>query len=341
MQLVSGPKKQQITIRDVARLSDVSYQTVSRVINNSPNVSPETRQRVLRAMRSLNYKPNKAAQMLNTNKSQIIQVITLEGKFPFNIPLPEAAGKAGYSAIYAECTMDTFAETLDTAASRMVDGIILYAPKLDIDDHELLEMCNGIPLVRRDYAIGSKKITWVGFDQVRATELAVQHLLDLGHEQIAEVTGDLNAINAHVRHDTVRKYLKLHGLEAGPYIEGDYTTYERANRSGYECTVELLARGEPFTALMVANDSMAIGALYALYEHGIHVPDEISLISFDNAAHAQFTIPPLTTVNFSFDVQNKLAFQFLFELIEDPDTKPHQHILLPELLVRQSTRQIG
>jgi DNA-binding LacI/PurR family transcriptional regulator len=105
--------------------------------------------------------------------------------------------------------------------------------------------------------------------------------------------------------------------------------------------VEFLARGEPFTALMVANDSMAIGALYALYEHGIHVPDEVSLISFDNAAHAQFTIPPLTTVNFSFDVQNKLAFQFLFELIEDPDTEPHQHVLLPELVVRQSTRQIG
>ncbi len=332
-------KENRPTIHDVAREAGVSYQTVSRVLNESPSVAPATRQRVLQIMKKMGYHRNVAAQMLNTNRSYTIQIINLEGKFPFEIPLPEAASKAGYSAIYAECTWDTFAHTLDMAAARMVDGIFLYAPKLVIDDNTLLSMCHGIPIVRRDFALGSK-ITWVGYDQVRATELVVQHLLDRGHRRIAEVTGLIDAINPRLRHETCQKMLHSYGLELVSSAAGDYFSHDRAVTSGYEGMGRLIESGQHFTAVVIGNDQMAIGALAALHEYGLRVPDDVSVVGFDNSYFSRFLIPPLTTVAFNFDLQSRLAFQFLFEQIENPDLEPHPHVLLPELIVRQSTRSL-
>ncbi len=333
-------RKNRPTIHDVAREAGVSYQTVSRVLNNSAEVASATRERITRIMEAMGYQRNVAAHMLNTNRSHTIQVITLDGKFPFEIPLPEAASKAGYSALYAECTEETFVRTLDMAAARMVDGIFLYAPRLVIDDSELLEMCHGIPVVRRDYAIGSK-ITWVGFDQIHATELALQHLLDLGHQQIVEVTGSLEAINPRVRHDALVKILRQHGLVPAGIAHGDYSSDERAFNSGYAGMKQLIENGIEFTAVIVSNDKMAVGAISALHECGLRVPEDVSIVGFDNSSFSRYLIPPLTTVAFNFSLQSRLAFQFLFELIENPDTEPHQHILLPELVIRQSTRQIS
>jgi LacI family transcriptional regulator len=332
-------KENRPTIHDVAREAGVSYQTVSRVLNESPSVAPATRQRVLQIMKKMGYRRNVAAQMLNTNRSYTIQIINLGGKFPFGVPLPEAASKAGYSAIYAECTDDTFAQTLDMAAARLADGIFLYAPKLVIDDKELLDMCHGIPIVRRDYALGSK-ITWVGYDQVCAAELVVQHLLDLGHRQIAEVTGLLEAINPRFRHETLERMLLSRGLMPAGCVAGDYFSHDHAVASGYEGMCQLIESGQPFTAAVMGNDQMAIGALAALHEHGLRVPEDVSVVGFDNSYFSRFLIPPLTTVAFNFNLQSRLAFQFLCELIENPDNPPHQHVLLPELVVRQSARSL-
>jgi LacI family transcriptional regulator len=335
-------RKSRPTIHDVAREAGVSYQTVSRVLNNSSEVASSTRERITKIMEDMGYQRNVAAHMLNTNRSLTIQVVTVDGKFPFEIPLPEAASKQGYSSIYSECTEQTFAKTLDMAAARMVDGIFLYAPKLIIDDDKLLEMCHGIPLVRRDYAIesNSKKFTWVGFDQVRATELALQHLLDLGHHKIVEVSGALSAINPRIRQKTLHQILNSKGLELVASVEGDYSSDQLAVTSGYSGMRSLLESGVDFTAVVLGNDKIAIGAISALHEFGARIPDDVSIVSFDNSPFSRFLIPPLTTVAFNFSLQSRLAFQFLFELIENPETEPHQHILLPELIVRDSTRSL-
>jgi DNA-binding LacI/PurR family transcriptional regulator len=226
---------------------------------------------------------------------------------------------------------------LDKAAARLVDGIFLYAPKLQIPDDELLEMSHGIPIVRRDYALDSK-LTWVGYDQVHATRLAVQHLIDQGHERIAEITGSLEFINPRLRHDTWLDLLTSQGLEPGPGYAGDYSTFARAMQTGYEAVCEFLKRGEAFTAIMAVNDHAAMGALSALHEHGLRVPEDVSIISFDDDAIAAYLIPPLTTVRFDFDMQNKLASQFLIEQINDPDYRHHQHVLIPDLIIRQSVQ---
>lgn len=333
-------KKSRPTIRDVAKEAGVSYQTVSRVLNDHPEVASRTRAKVLRAMDKLGYERNIAARMLNTQRSQMVQVIAVDGKFPFEVPILDSSESEDYTAIYAECTSGTLESTLKRAAARLVEGIFLYAPKLQIDDDHLLAISQGIPIVRRDFVLSSTQITWVGFDQMRATQLAMEHLIELGHRHIAVVTGTLQAINAHWRYETWKKTLLEHNLELGPSAEGDYTTTTSAMQTGYDCMCQILRQGGEFTAVLVANDNMAIGVLHALHERGLHIPDDVSVVSYDDAVHARFVAPPLTTVAMDFDMQNRLAFQFLFELIEKPDRPPHQHILLPNLIVRDSTRAL-
>ena len=331
-------KDKRPTIRDVAREAGVSYGTVSRVINDQPEVAPDTRARVQRVMEKMGFQRNLGAQMLTTQQSHIIEFIVMDVYFGIVLSsMGKFINESGYSTLYSECTRKNFAATLDKAAARLVDGIILYAPQLHISDEELLAMSHGIPLVRRDYVLDSK-LTWVGYSQEHATRLAIQHLIDNGHERIAEITGSLDFINPHLRHDTWLNILTSKGLEPGPSYAGDYSTFAKAMQTGYEGVCAFLERGESFTAIMTVNDFAAMGALSALHEHGLRVPDDISIVSFDDDAVASYLIPPLTTVRFDFNIQNKLASQFLLEQISDPDYKHHQHVLIPDLIVRKSVQ---
>ncbi len=337
---MSRSKNKRPTIVDVAHEAGVSYQTVSRVLNGHPRVAPDTRERVLAAIQQLDYRRNKGAQMLRTQRSGAIQLLSVDAEYPFEVPLLKTVHWGDYSAIYTDCTLKDLPRALDKAALHMVEGIFLYAPRLDIDDDELLAMCDGIPIVRRDFALDSKRITWVGYDQVHATRLAVQHLIDLGHREIAVVTGTLRTINASWRYKIWKQTLIENGLEPGPSAHGDYTTTKTAIETGYEGMCKILKRGATFTAVLIANDHMAIGAMHALRSRGLRIPEDVSVVSYDNSPHAAFLDPPLTTIAFDFDLQSRLAFQFLFELINEPDTPPHQHVLLPRLVVRKSTRAL-
>ena len=335
---MSTKKGKRPTIQDVAREAGVSYGTVSRVINNQPEVAPKTRARVQRVMERMGYQRNLGAQMLTTNQSNIIEIIVMDVHFGIVLPkMGQFINDSGYSTLYSECTQADFANTLNKAASRLVDGIILYAPKLHISDDELLSMSHGIPIVRRDYVMDSK-LTWVGYSQEHATRLAVQHLINHGHERIAEITGSLDFINPRLRHDTWQTVLLSNSLDPGPSYSGDYSTFAKAMKTGYEGVCKFLKQEESITAIMVVNDFVAMGAISALWEHGLHVPDDISIVSFDDDAIAPYLIPPMTTVRFDFDIQNKLASQFLLEQIRDPDYRHHQHVLIPELIVRKSVQ---
>jgi LacI family transcriptional regulator len=112
-------------------------------------------------------------------------------------------------------------------------------------------------------------------------------------------------------------------------------------QTGFDGMDQIVRSGAPFSAVVVANDHMALGVLAALRAHGLRVPADVSLVSFDDAPHARFLDPPLTTVAFDFDLQNRLAFQFLLDRIRNPETEPHQHVVLPDLIVRESTRALS
>ncbi len=332
-------KKKSITIRDIAQKANVSYQTVSLVINNKPGVSENTRKRILHLMDELDYQPNRAAQMLTTNRSNTIELIIVDVNHPGHLAsttkkMAHAAKNSGYSLLVSETESSGLGAALDNAVSRLVDGIILYAPKLRIADDKLKELCNGLPFVRRDYVPGSR-VAWVAFDQVYATRMAVEHLIELGHKQIAAIPPTSDLINGYWRFTTWKNVLHEYGLEPGPYFDGDYSM-----RSGYEAAQRILETGMPFTGLIVGTDNMALSALRALREHGLQVPRDISVISFDNAEHSAYTEPPLTTIDFQFARQDELVVKYLLEIINDPNTELHQRVLMPDLLVRESTRRL-
>jgi DNA-binding LacI/PurR family transcriptional regulator len=213
-----------------------------------------------------------------------------------------------------------------------MDGVLMYAPRLQIPDEELTALCNGIPLVRRDYVPGSK-LAWVGFDQIYATRLAVEHLIRLGHRQIAAIPPNIGLLNGYWRFNTWKNVLLEHGLTPGPSVEGDYSM-----GSGYDATQQLIASGQPFSAIVVGSDNMAMGVLRALREHSLRVPQDVSVIGYDNTELSSYTAPSLTTVDFKFAKQDELAVKYLIELINDPEMELHQRVLLSDLIIRESTQ---
>ncbi len=332
-------KKKKATIREVALQAGVSYQTVSRVLNASESVAEETRRRVQQAMQMLDFVPSRVAQMLTTNRSHTIELIVVDvvyaGRFADSINnMARAARDAGYDLLVTTTDVEGLPLVLENASARLIDGIVMYAPSLRMTDEQLLALTNGIPLVRRDY-IPNSRLAWVGFDQVYSTRMAVEYLIELGHRQIAAIPPTLDLINGEWRCLTWKETLLKHNLEIGPMCESRYSF-----SNGYSSMKQILETGQPFTAVLVGSDTMALGALRALREAGLSIPDDVSVMSFDNAELAAFTEPPLTTVDFDFRQQDTMAVRYLVEILDNPEMKLYQRILLPDLIIRESTRRI-
>ncbi len=324
-------------MHDVASLAGVSYQTVSRVINKHPNVSRKTREKVLGAISSLNYRPNQAAKILATGRSHIIQLIIFD--LAYNDPLPAMlywARRFGYSLVISEinahATRAEAQEILEDLTSRMVDGLVIYTPFLNFTYEELAEICRHLPFVMAGTELGAKMPSVV-FDQRHGARLALQHLLDLGHRRIAEVSGPLHHIDARMRHETFVSMMQAHGLNPEMSTEGDFEA-----PGGYAGVMRLLDKYESFTALFVGNDRMAMGALQALRARGLRVPEDVSVIGFDDMLEAAYFIPPLTTVRQDFNALGHQCIEYLASIIETPDIPLQQRVLYPDLVLRNSTR---
>jgi DNA-binding LacI/PurR family transcriptional regulator len=328
--------KRRPTLRDVAREADVSYQTVSRVINNNANVSTATRHRVLRAIEALDYHPNRAAQILQTERSHTIEVVM--PYFGFNRVLYDMARtthEQGYHFVISAIDNDEFTSTLESANSRFVDGLILIPLIPIVDDYgTLIELTRGIPFVQIGARLGVD-LPSVIYDQAKGARLATQHLIDLGHRQIAEISGPLLNYDGHDRHEGWLATLSDNGLPPGPSVEGDFTI-----EGGYQAMSQLLDEKAAFTAVFVGNDSMALGVQTALREHGLRVPDDVSVVGFDDVPESAHLVPGLTTVRQDFQLLGQLAIEYTIELIEKPDTPIYQRVLPPKLIIRGSTRPI-
>jgi DNA-binding LacI/PurR family transcriptional regulator len=328
------------TLHDVASLADVSYQTVSRVVNNSPHVSKKTRARVQKAIEQLGYQPNKAARSLITRHSQTLQIITSEGglyKPVFSILT--TAKRLGYhvalSLIEEPYKKEELRQLFDELNARIVDGFVFISPQLFVTSEDLFQLSQGRPFVQVGADPGSSTPSVV-FDQVVGTQLALQHLYDLGHRRIAAITGPLTFSDARVRHETYLAFMQANGLPEGPVASGNFLF-----DGGYQGAKKLLDSGETFTAIFNANDHTALGALRALNERKILVPEDISLVGFDDETFACYLSPPLTTVRQDFHALGKQAVEYLVDLIKDPGIPIHQRVYYPQLIVRQSTRKIS
>jgi len=324
------------TLRDVAREAGVSYQTVSRVINDHENVSAKTKLRVEKAIEKLDYRVNRAAQIMQTRRSNTIEVILFYAGFNlFLYEMARATQQAGYHFVISAVTEEEFEKTVENASSRFVDGLIFLPDKpLTQSFEELERLCNGIPFVQVGAKLGAN-LPCVLYDQKLGARLATQHLIDLGHTTIAEISGPLYNHDGSDRHEAWIETMQEHELDTGLSVEGDYSI-----ESGYHAMHTLLERGIHFTAVFIGNDSMAIGAHTALREHGLYVPDDVSIVSFDDTPEAAHFVPGLTTVRQDFQLLGHLAVEYVLGMINNPDTPIHQRVLQPELIVRGSTRKI-
>jgi len=174
------------------------------------------------------------------------------------------------------------------------------------------------------------------YDNAQGARLATQHLLDLGHRAIAEITGPLQNYDAHDRHQGCLATLDERGLEPVMSIESDFTI-----DGGYRAMKRLLEAKLPFTGVFVANDSMALGAQTALREAGLRVPDDVSVVGFDDIMESAHMVPRLTTVRQDFQLMGRLAVEYIVNLIENPDTPVYQRVLPPKLIIRESTRPLS
>lgn len=333
--MTSPRRRNHVTLRDIARAADVSYQTVSLVVNDKPGVSQETRKRVRKLIAELDYRPNHVARMLSTNRSRMLELFLVDVSYGGRLAdtvknMANAAKRNGYSLLVSETDAEGLAAAVESARSRLVDGVVLYAPRLTMDDDELRARFGDLPVLRRDFVPGSR-LPWVGFDQVHATRLALEHLIDLGHTRIAAIAPEVGILNGHWRTTSFRTVLLEHGLTPAHMVWGDYSI-----GSGYDAAKELLAAGETFTAVVIGTDNMALGAMHAFREAGLRVPDDLSVVSYDNTEFAAYLEPPLTTVDFSFGQQDEVAVNYLLELLESPDAAVHQRVLTPSLVVRKS-----
>jgi DNA-binding LacI/PurR family transcriptional regulator len=338
---VTAPRAVERTpvMADVARLAGVSHQTVSRVINGRDNLRPATRERVEEAIRQLGYRPNSAARALVTRRSATIGVIGSKGGFwgPSTVHRTiQAAGReAGYfvsAANLPSLTRDELLDAIDHLVGQRVEGIVLIAATDEALEVARAQERLGLPVVVVE---GDETRTrWtVGVDQREGAALATQHLLGLGHTGIVHVAGPQSWTEARARLAGYQQAVHAAGLLPAPPVEGDWTA-----RSGFEIGQRLAQRSD-VSAVFCANDHMAIGVLRALSEAGRRVPDDVSVVGFDDIPEAPYLIPPLTTVRQDFTAVGRRAIEILQAAIAgaaQPD-----RLIRPELVVRRSSSAPG
>ena len=326
------------TLHEVAARAGVSHQTVSRVVNDSPRVAELTRVRVLKAVEELDYKPNNAARNLVSKRSTLIGVITFATHFygPAHIltSIDQAARSFGYKILLASL-LDPSPACIDVAARELiahgVEGMIVNVP-IELDPVRIQPSFRGIPTVVMD-ANGKNRIATVTLDNQAGTRMATQHLAQLGHTRIACLSGILKWRCGRLRQQEWRRTLLRLGLDPGPTIESDWSA-----EGGYRATRKLLEIGRgQFTAIVASNDQLALGALRALDEAGLHVPGHVSIVGFDNIPESAFFNPPLTTIDHAFDAVGRRSLEYLIQIIRDPALPPEHQNIVPTLICREST----
>lgn len=321
---------------DVAAVAGVSHQTVSRVLNGHPSVRPETRQRVVEAIAQLGYRRNTAARALVTRRSGTIGVVTsgsaLFGPTSTLIALEGAAREAGMfvsMATLARWEGDGMHQVLEHFLGQGVEGIVVVATHDGAVD-AVRDFGPPIPVIM----VGPGETPEgqpgsVAVDQYRGARLAVGHLLGLGHTDVVHLAGPMDWFDARARVAGWRDELAAAGITAPDPIPGDWS----ADR-GYQAGTELAA-GELPTAVFAANDQLALGLLRAFAEHGVRVPDDVSVVGFDDVAGSAHFFPPLTTVRQEFALLGRRCMAVLLEALEGRPVEPE--LIEPSLVVRAST----
>jgi DNA-binding LacI/PurR family transcriptional regulator len=322
---------------DVAKLAGVSGQTVSRVVNGNDRVTAETRLKVETAMKQLGYRANIAARALATGRFGTIGVVMFNLSAIGNVRILEAvvsgAQARGYSvsvAVVDAPTEQDVRAAVRGLTDRAVDGVIVIEARVLDTPH--LQLLEEVPLVIADSRAAHRHPTF-GMDEAAGTRAVVDHLLGLGHATVHHIAGPAGSNPAQRRKAAWQRQLKRSGRAIPPPAVGDWSP-----RSGYDAARRLLA-GDGVTAVFAANDQMAAGVLRAAAELGRRVPEELSVVGFDDLDFAPFLSPPLTTVRQDLAAVGRRCLEHLVARIEGPSESAEvtSRFVRPELVVRAST----
>ena len=321
---------------DVARLAGVSHQTVSRVLNEHPNVSEQTRLKVRAAIADLGYRPNRTARALVTGTSKVIGVVApntaLYGPASMLAAFEQAAQQSGFAVnVGSVRTLDerSLADAVERHLDQRVAGLVVIAPVASAGP-ALARLPEDVPLVTID-GDPERPSTLVTVDQVAGARLATEHLLAAGHATVWHLAGPADWFDAAGRVRGWEQALRDAGAELPPLLTGDWSA-ESGYRNG-----KLLARLPEVTAVFTANDHVALGLLRALSEHGRRVPEDISIVGFDDVPQAAYYTPPLTTVRPDFDAVATAGLELLLQQIESGTTElGERRTIAPALVVRDS-----
>jgi len=323
------------TVKEIAAIAKVSVATVSRALQRPEVVSESTRQRIHEVVKRLGYTPNALARNLRTARTRLIVALLPDIANPFFSEvirgIEQVAHENGYSVLLGETQSSQVREQAyaDMVAARQADGIITMSPRVPS-----IPIQGRLPVVNACEYVKDGQISSVYIDNVAAAGVAVDYLAMLGHREIAFVAGPPSSPICVDREQGYRLALQRAELPANPglVVTGDFSI-----EAGERAVEQLLAQGQPFTALFCSNDEMAIGALRALRSHGLRVPEDVSVVGFDDIRFARYTSPPLTTIAQPKNALGREAMSMMLELLNDAEVPPRKRVLTADLVVRGST----
>lgn len=331
------------TLEEIAKLAGVSRSTVSRVINHHPSVRPEVRERVWAIIQETGYQPHAAARSLATRRTRVVgliipQAVTTLFTDPFfPILIRGVADACNAHQYHLMLSLFSRREAKEAGTlyhqilrGRYLDGVVVSSAPLDDPLFPYL-LEDGIPFV----VVGRyphERVNYVDVDNLNGARMAVEHLLRLGHERVATITGPLNMCAGQDRLEGYRQALISRGLPIDESLiaEGDFT------EQGGRMAMQRLLPQRP-TALFAASDMMAVGAIKVIRDAGLRIPDDIAVVGFDDIPLASMVDPPLTTVRQPIEQAGSMAVELLMSLLENPRGGTIHRVVLPtELIVRAS-----
>jgi len=336
------PPGRRYNIKEVAHAANVSVATVSRTLAMPDVVAPETRQRVHEAIRRMGYTPNAQARNLRTARTNVIVALVPDISNPFFAEIIRGIEQVAHQNRYSVLLGDTqysldreqvYANLID---SRQADGLISLMPH--IPTIEARAPSGRIPIVNACEYVKDRSITSVYIDNVAAANEATRYLLSLGHRAVAFITGPMSSPISIDRDKGYELALSGGGFQRNRKltVEGDFSV-----ESGIRAVDSLLSRGERFSAVLCSNDEMALGAIRAIRARGKSVPEDISVVGFDDIRFARYFDPPLTTVAQPMSDLGREAMSMLIEILTGENVPPRKRILPTQLIVRGSTARFG
>lgn len=332
------------TMKDIARLAGVSTSTVSHVINKSRYVSDEIAERVNKAAQDLNYAPSALARSLKMNRTRTIGMLVTTSTNPFFGEVVKGVERScyhkGYNLILCNTEGDSqrMQASINTLLQKRVDGLLLMCSTLEGERIDVFERYPDIPVVVMDWGPMLFPSDKIQDNSLRGGYIAANYLIECGHKEIGCITGPLIRHQAQMRYEGYKRAVLEAGLVIHPnwIVESDFEC-----EGGYEAFNKMLAKGPLPSAIFVSNDMMAIGVINAANEKGIRIPEDLSLMGYDDIHIARFMSPALTTIHQPKYRLGKAAVDTLLARLENEALEPQIVQLEPTLVVRKSIKMMN